>query len=163
MALLTTAMALSLAVMGAATPSPRHGVVSRQTQQQSSPSQAPPPPPPRPLSSPLNPLKGLPELPKYHYLCEGIATPYVLDPTANDGIIVDYAHITGSISADVANATIAQAAVAVCAKAQAASNLSDTKALEQLTRMIKDGACILGIYKDLYDFILIFYVFSQNT
>ena len=79
---------------------------------------ATPPPPPAP-----NPLAGLPELPKLHYLCEGIADEYI-DADANDGIIVDYARIAGSIAVDMKNQSIVTNAVKICDAASKASNTS---------------------------------------
>jgi hypothetical protein len=93
-------------------------------QLQSSPPAAgggPPPPPPA-----VNPLKGLPGLPKYHYSWP--IGPEYIDAGRYDGLIIDYARITGSLAAQggAANATQMLAAVDVCDRAGKMPNTTRT-------------------------------------
>lgn len=80
--------------------------------------------PPPPVA--VNPLKGLPALPKYHYSWP-IGADYI-DAEKFDGLIVDYARITGSLAAQggAKNATQMLAAADVCNRAAKMPNVTRT-------------------------------------
>ena len=68
----------------------------------------------------MNPLKGLAELPKVHHSWP-IPAQYI-NATAYDGIIVDYARVTGSLALErEPSSEILTAAVDVCGRATQAS------------------------------------------
>lgn len=95
----------------------------------------------------LNPLAGLPELPKVHHNHNKHAAEY-LDPSAFDGILLDHARITGSISPfhpAWVNLTVMTAAVALAVKATAASSINRAVGINLNTNGCLPGATGKGM------------------
>ena len=64
----------------------------------------------------VNPLRGLPPLPKPHFSWS-IPSQYLSNDSVADGVVVDYVRITGGLSHNLADAASAHVAVQICAKA----------------------------------------------